>query len=119
MTIVSSDKPLTNAQGDLLQYILDYTLEHCYQPSVREMCDKFGVTLNAIYDRLKGLQRKGYIRTQHEARALWLEDKALRMAKHHPGGRLFLFSITSCCNTGDLFFYPSVRIGRSPLEVPR
>lgn len=52
----------TERQLDLFRFIVSYLQEHCFQPNIVEMQLEFDVTRNAIVDRLKGLERHGFIR---------------------------------------------------------
>ncbi len=53
---------LTDRQWKLLAFIVDYTLKHFYQPSVREMCRKFCISSpNGIMCHLRALEHKGFI----------------------------------------------------------
>lgn len=51
----------TTKQLELLGFIISYTEENGYQPSQAEMACHFGVTQNAIWERLKGLEHRGEI----------------------------------------------------------
>ena len=78
---------LTQRQGELLKFILQYTFRNMYQPSSREICDALGISsTNAVSDHLKALHRKGYIKfnsSNAKARALELTDKALDAVDIH------------------------------------
>ncbi len=60
--------PPTPRQARILQFILDYTLEHGYQPSMREIQVAMGYssTTNAIICHLDALIRKGYLGPRHQ-----------------------------------------------------
>jgi repressor LexA len=71
---------LTDRQREILEYIVVYTLRHLYQPTLREIGDKFNIrSTNGVSDHLKNLQRKGYLQlnSPSPARALHITDKAL------------------------------------------
>lgn len=56
---------LTDKQRDVLQYIIDFTMENGYQPSIPEMCLHFGFkSTNAITSHLRLIEKKGYIDRQ-------------------------------------------------------
>ena len=55
-------KKLQNPQQEIYQYILSYTEQHDYPPSVREICDAVGLTSTAtVHVHLKNLERDGKI----------------------------------------------------------
>jgi repressor LexA len=76
-------KPLTPKQKEVLEYLVQYTFENLYQPSIREMCEHFKVaSTNAMSTHLQALARKGYIEMGNlSSRALKFSDKALRFVK--------------------------------------
>lgn len=55
-----SDVP-TDAQQQLLAFIFSYLEEHCCQPALAEMAEHFGVSKEAILDRLRGLRERGFV----------------------------------------------------------
>lgn len=65
-------KPLTARQADILDYMLDYAIEHGYTPTIREIIAYMGATSpNAAVNTLNALERKGYIkRTRGSARTI-------------------------------------------------
>lgn len=52
---------LSPVQRETLFYIVEFFKRNQTQPSYRELCEHFGVTKQAICDRLTGLNRKGYV----------------------------------------------------------
>jgi repressor LexA len=76
-------KPLTTKQKEVLEYLVQYTFENLYQPSIREMCDHFKVSsTNAMSTHLRALASKGYIEMgESSSRALKFSDRALRFVK--------------------------------------
>jgi repressor LexA len=75
---------LTPRQLQCLHFIVQYTFERLYQPSIREIGEYMGiVSTNGVADHLKALRRKGYLgeQTKQETRALKFEDKALMLIK--------------------------------------
>lgn len=64
-------KEITERQKEVLSYISEYTEEHSFPPTVRELSDYFGITIRAIQDHIMALQKKGYLSpTQKRARSL-------------------------------------------------
>lgn len=69
---------LTRRQEDILRYIIWFTLENGFQPSIKDIgADNGGITNNAVYDNLRGIQRKGWLTMgRRSARALRLAGAA-------------------------------------------
>ena len=61
-------KGITNRQQQVLDYIVDYTEENSYPPTVRDISEHFGISLRAIQDHIAALQKKGYL-SQREKKA--------------------------------------------------
>jgi len=61
-------KNLTECQLETLNYISQFIEENDYPPTVRELSDKFKISLRAVQDRISALQKKGYL-SQCEKRA--------------------------------------------------
>lgn len=55
---------LTNRQKEVLGFIRDFTGENGYSPTVREMCDHFGIQPQAAADHINALVKKGYLAKQ-------------------------------------------------------
>lgn len=73
---------LTPRQKEVLHYVVQYTFEHLYQPSLREICNYLGVTsTNAASAHLRALERKGFVSGSRNARALEFSDDALLFVK--------------------------------------
>ncbi|MFP4475541.1 MAG: transcriptional repressor LexA [Desulfatibacillaceae bacterium] len=54
---------LTEKQNAVLHYLVEYTNEYGYPPTVRELCDELGLkSPNSAHFHLKALKEKGYIR---------------------------------------------------------
>jgi predicted transcriptional regulator len=49
-----------------LRFLISNVGRHGYQPSYNEMVAHFGVTKNAIVERLRGLARRGYINSSFQ-----------------------------------------------------
>ncbi|HOP63211.1 MAG TPA: transcriptional repressor LexA [Spirochaetota bacterium] len=69
-------KELTDKQQIILNYIREKINESGFPPTVREIGDRFGITVKGAYDHLKAIEKKGYIKTeQNKSRAIViLED---------------------------------------------
>ena len=61
-------KGITDRQQQVLDYIVDYTEENSYPPTVRDISEHFGISLRAIQDHIAALQKKGYL-SQRERKA--------------------------------------------------
>ena len=55
-------KELTKRQRQVLDFIIDYTRDSGYPPTVREMAEAFSMSSKGAYDHLKAIEKKGYIR---------------------------------------------------------
>jgi len=77
--------PLTSRQQEVLVYLVQYTLEHLYQPTIREIVQHLGVSSNnGVYEHLKALEKKGYVvlKTGNaRSRAIQLNDISLMFYK--------------------------------------
>lgn len=64
-------KGLTKRQEEVLQYILDYSEENGFPPSIREIGDRCVITsLRGVTVHLDALQRKGYIERGKQPRSI-------------------------------------------------
>jgi len=53
---------LTQLEGSVYNYLLDFTAEHTYQPSIRDIGKQFQIkSTKTVSDLLQSLARKGYI----------------------------------------------------------
>jgi repressor LexA len=57
------DDNISDKQAEVLGFIIDYVEEHGFQPTTGDMAEHFGVSVNAIKDRLKQLITKQVITT--------------------------------------------------------
>ena len=55
-------KTLTSRQTEVLCYISDFVTEHGYPPTIRELGDRFGISIKGAYDHIKALEKKGQLR---------------------------------------------------------
>ena len=59
---------MTPRQQQIYNYIISYTEEHLYPPSVREIGDGVGLySTSSVYEHLKTLERKGYIEVKENS----------------------------------------------------
>jgi len=67
-------EPLTRQERRILEYILDYLRRHTYQPSIRDIGQRFGIkSTKTVAEHLQSLARKGYlVREGARSRALKL-----------------------------------------------
>ena len=74
---------LTIKQKEILEYLVQYTFENLYQPTMREICDHFQIaSTNALSCHLKSMVTKGYIELGGQcSRAIKFKDSALRLVK--------------------------------------
>ena len=56
---------LTPRQREILDFVKGFTRESGYPPSVREIGHHFRIYPRAVFDHLKALERKGYLRRRH------------------------------------------------------
>jgi repressor LexA len=69
--------PLTARQGEVLEFIRQFLAKAGYPPTVREIGAHFGFVPRSIFDHLKALERKGYLRrTASKSRSLQILDPA-------------------------------------------
>jgi len=58
-----------------LNWIMDFIQEHSMPPTLREIGDSFGMKSSSVFDHLKALEQKGYIkRGEMGARSLIVKD---------------------------------------------
>ena len=69
---------LTKRQRDILNFILWFSKKHGFQPSMREIGEKFGIkSTHGVHRHLQALQKKGYLkRPVGQGRALELRHFA-------------------------------------------
>ncbi len=69
-------KELTEKQQMVLQYIREKIAESGFPPTIREIGDRFGITVKGAYDHIKAIEKKGYIKTfQNKSRAIVVTDE--------------------------------------------
>jgi len=68
-------KDLTDKQQLILNFIKESILASGFPPTVREIGDQFGITVKGAYDHMKAIEKKGFIRTEHnKSRAIVIID---------------------------------------------
>jgi repressor LexA len=55
-------KELTSRQRDVLGFITDYIRIHAYPPTIREIGDRFAISVKGAYDHVEALRKKGFLR---------------------------------------------------------
>ena len=55
------EKRLTKKQQKILDFILKFTDENSYPPTLKEIATKFKITIGTIQDHVFALQRKGFL----------------------------------------------------------
>lgn len=55
---------LTGRQKEILDFIVAFIRERGYPPSIREIGKSFHIYPRAVFDHLKALEKKGYVRRQ-------------------------------------------------------
>lgn len=53
---------LTPRQQETLEWIRDFIAEHSMPPTVREIGNAFNIKSSSVFELLKTLERKGYLR---------------------------------------------------------
>ena len=70
-------RQLTDKQQLILNYIREKIAESGFPPTVREIGDRFGITVKGAYDHLKAIEKKGHIKTeQNKSRAIVVLGKS-------------------------------------------
>jgi repressor LexA len=66
---------LTARQREVLEFVRHFTVQAGYPPTVREIGAHFGFVPRSVFDHLKALERKGYLRrTASKSRSLQILD---------------------------------------------
>jgi len=80
-------KTLTARQKEVLESIAHYVDEHAYPPTIREIAERFSISVKGAYDHVKALEKKGFLRLgENRSRALELvrRDKPERSVVELP-----------------------------------
>jgi repressor LexA len=66
-------KTLTVRQKEVLDFISSYIEEHAYPPTIREIAERFAISVKGAYDHVKALEKKGVLKLgENRSRALEL-----------------------------------------------
>ncbi len=66
-------RKLTARQTEILDFIRKFIEDHGYPPSMREIAAKFEISVKAVFDHVKALEKKQYIRCdENRSRAIEL-----------------------------------------------
>ena len=63
MTNNARHKKLTEKQQLILNYISEFIQGSGYPPTVREIGERFNITVKGAYDHLKAIEKKGFLKT--------------------------------------------------------
>jgi repressor LexA len=76
-------KGLTRRQQEIYEFLIEYTEEKGFPPTLREICGRFGMaSTRAASDHLEALERKGYVdRSPDLSRAIRFPNRPA----HRPG----------------------------------
>lgn len=115
-------KKLDHPQEQIYEYIVSYSNEHGYPPSVREICTAVGLKSTAtVHTHLKNMEAKGMLfRDAAKQRALNLSEKAAEHGERIPlVGRVAAGQpILAIDNVEDSFPLPDLLLkGSQPDEV--
>lgn len=85
-------KELTDKQQIILDFLRETVLDSGVPPTVREVAERFEMTVKGAYDHIKAIERKGHIRCgQNKSRAIELiagRDEPVRAARVPLLGRI-------------------------------
>ncbi len=64
-------KSLTPRQAEVLRCICSYVEEHSYPPTIREIAERFSISVKGAYDHIKALEKKGRLKLgENRSRAI-------------------------------------------------
>jgi len=73
-------KDLTDKQQLILDFIKEAINDSGFPPTVREIGDRFGITVKGAYDHMKAIEKKGFIKTEHnKSRAIAIVDDGIEI----------------------------------------
>jgi repressor LexA len=71
MALKEMAKQLTDKQEKIYEFIKGSIKNSGFPPTVREIGDRFNITVKGAYDHVKAIEKKGYIKTeQNKSRAI-------------------------------------------------
>jgi repressor LexA len=74
---------LTRRQREILDFIKHAIVKNGYPPSIREIGGHFGIYPRAVFDHIKALERKGFLRRETaKSRAIEVQEFIERDAPH-------------------------------------
>lgn len=73
---------LTDKQKDTYDFIIKFFKENYKFPTIREIGNIYGISTRAVWDRVDGLRKKGYITTVRESRGMKLEKYRVEIILH-------------------------------------
>ena len=77
-------KDLTERQDEIFSFIKEAIRESGYPPTVREIGERFNITVKGAYDHLKAIEKKGFIRCgENKSRAIELIVDRASIAPHN------------------------------------
>jgi len=75
-------KNLTAKQKQILMFIKEKIRDSGYPPTVREVGDRFKITVKGAYDHMKAIEKKGFIHTeQNKSRAIVVTGESASISK--------------------------------------
>jgi len=78
------DYPLTKLQNDLIKFFISFMEENFYQPTLYDMAANWSVTPATIHQRLKSMQKKGYL-TMTGRRGIALSGCKIKITEEKDG----------------------------------
>jgi repressor LexA len=79
-------RPLTARQREVLEFVRRFAAEQGYPPTVREIGGHFGFVPRSVFDHLRAIERKGYLRRRSsKARSLEILDGGGRSVRAPAG----------------------------------
>lgn len=71
-------RALTERQKEVFSFIREYRDGHSYPPTIREIAERFSISVKGAWDHMKALEKKGFLRQEgNRSRALEIiESKA-------------------------------------------
>ena len=79
---------LTPRQRETLQWVTDFIRKNRMPPTVREIGEGLGTKGSSVFDLLKALERKGYIKREpRKARSIVVLDHRSQKSATSPGPR--------------------------------
>jgi repressor LexA len=69
-------KDLTERQKEVLAFISAFISAHSYPPTIREIAERFSISVKGAYDHMKALEKKGALRLEgNRSRAVEVVDR--------------------------------------------